>query len=86
MGGDCGFDGGIELVMNSLLLVYRIVLMNADSANGKAKARGAYKGRKPSIDSIEVFRLKCKGMGASAIAKELGIGRASVYRLLAVSR
>ena len=52
----------------------------------KAKARGVYKGRKPSIDRIEVLRLEGKGMGASAIAKELGIGRASVYRLLAVSR
>jgi len=52
----------------------------------KAKARGVYKGRKPSIDCVEVLRLKGKGMGASAIAKELGIGRASVYRLLAVSR
>jgi DNA invertase Pin-like site-specific DNA recombinase len=48
----------------------------------KAKARGVYKGRKPSIDRDEVLRLKQSGMGASAIAKKLGIGRASVYRVL----
>src|SRR5216684_1535021 len=48
----------------------------------KAKASGVYKGRKPSIDPTEVARLKGQGLGASKIAKQLGIGRASVYRLL----
>ena len=50
----------------------------------KAKAKGVYKGRKPSIDVKAVKELKEKGLGASAIAKELGIGRASVYRALEV--
>ena len=50
----------------------------------KAKEKGVYKGRKPSIDVDAVKELKEKGMGASAIAKELGIGRASVYRALEV--
>ena len=50
----------------------------------KAKEKGVYKGRKPSIDVEAVKELKEKGMGASAIAKELGIGRASVYRALEV--
>lgn len=49
----------------------------------RAKARGVYKGRPKSIDPSEVSRLKAKGLGATAIAKELGIGRASVYRALA---
>ena len=49
----------------------------------KAKQRGVYKGRKPKIDRAEVMQLKDdKGMGATAIAKQLGIGRSSVYRLL----
>jgi hypothetical protein len=48
----------------------------------KAKARGVYKGRKPTIDVEEVKQLKAGGMGATAIAKELRIGRASVYRVL----
>jgi len=47
-----------------------------------AKARGVYKGRKPSIDPEKVRRMKADGMGASAIAKALKIGRASVYRAL----
>ena len=50
----------------------------------KAKERGVYKGRKPSVDVVKVKALRDSGMGASAIAKELGIGRASVYRALQV--
>ena len=48
----------------------------------KAKERGVYKGRKPSVDVEKVKELKESGLGASAIAKEMGIGRASVYRAL----
>ena len=48
----------------------------------KAKERGVYTGRKPSIDTAEVARLKAEGLGATAIAERLGIGRASVYRCL----
>jgi DNA invertase Pin-like site-specific DNA recombinase len=50
----------------------------------KAKERGVYKGRKPSVDVEKVKELKESGMGASAIAKEMGIGRACVYRALQV--
>ncbi|MBN6742531.1 recombinase family protein [Acidithiobacillus sp. MC6.1] len=49
-----------------------------------AKARGVYRGRKPSIDTALVRHLSInEGLGATAIAKRLGIGRASVYRALA---
>jgi len=48
-----------------------------------AKARGIYKGRKPSINALEVLRLRHEeGLGPAAIARRLGIGRASVYRVL----
>ena len=48
-----------------------------------AKARGVYTGRKPQIDPVTVQLLRDKEkLGPSAIAKRLGIGRASVYRLL----
>jgi DNA invertase Pin-like site-specific DNA recombinase len=50
----------------------------------KAKAAGVYRGRKPSVDKSRVEDLRAKGLGPSAIAKELGIGRTSVYRALAV--
>jgi DNA invertase Pin-like site-specific DNA recombinase len=38
--------------------------------------------RKPSVDVVRVKELRDSGMGASAIAKQMGIGRASVYRAL----
>jgi DNA invertase Pin-like site-specific DNA recombinase len=48
-----------------------------------ARARGIYKGRKPSIDAAEVRRLReQEKLGPAAIARRLGIGRASVYRVL----
>lgn len=50
----------------------------------KAKAEGVYKGRKPSIDPVEVERLRnAEGLGATEIAKRLGVARSSVYRVLA---
>ncbi len=48
----------------------------------KAKAAGVYKGRRPEIDRTAILTLKAQGLGATAIAKRLGIGRASVYRIL----
>ncbi|WP_188515957.1 recombinase family protein [Alsobacter metallidurans] len=48
-----------------------------------AKARGVYKGRKPSVDAQAIRTMKAAGLGASAIAKQLGVARASVYRALA---
>jgi len=47
-----------------------------------AKARGVYKGRRASIDPAKIKQMKAEGLGPSAIAKALKIGRASVYRAL----
>jgi DNA invertase Pin-like site-specific DNA recombinase len=46
-----------------------------------AKARGVYKGRPRTIPPDEVKRLLKEGVGATEVARRLGIGRASVYRL-----
>src|SRR5262249_22601026 len=37
----------------------------------KAKKAGIYRGRKPSVDAVEVKRVKAEGLGASQIAKRL---------------
>jgi DNA invertase Pin-like site-specific DNA recombinase len=48
----------------------------------KAKAAGVYTGRRASIPVEQVKALKAEGVGATEIAKRLGISRASVYRIL----
>ncbi len=45
----------------------------------KAKAEGKDKGRKPSVPVALVKQLRAEGLGASAIAKQVGCSRASVY-------
>lgn len=49
-----------------------------------AKKAGKYKGRKASVNVDTVKELHQSGLGVSAIAKQLNIGRSSVYRSLAV--
>lgn len=48
----------------------------------KAKAAGKYQGRPATINPDEVKALRQRGLGASQIAREMNIGRASVYRAL----
>jgi DNA invertase Pin-like site-specific DNA recombinase len=50
----------------------------------KAKADGKYRGRAPTARrrASEVLRLKAAGVKPTEIAGRLGIGRASVYRIL----
>jgi DNA invertase Pin-like site-specific DNA recombinase len=47
-----------------------------------ARRQGAYKGGKPRLDRLRVKELSSQGLGPAAIARELGIARSSVYRLL----
>lgn len=62
-----------------------IMLERQREGIAKAKAAGKYKGRKPTAraKAQDVHAMHQDGMGATAIARELGIGRASVYRILA---
>jgi DNA invertase Pin-like site-specific DNA recombinase len=47
-----------------------------------AKRQGVYKGGKPRLDRERVKALSAKGFGPAAIARQLGMARSSVYRLL----
>jgi len=62
-----------------------IMLERQREGVAKAKAEGKYKGRAPTAraKAVDVRRLDAEGKTRDAIAKELGIGVASVYRILA---
>jgi DNA invertase Pin-like site-specific DNA recombinase len=88
---DLGIDTGTatgELVVNLIGAIAqferKMMLERQREGIAKAKADGKYKGRKPTAraKADDVRRLKSEGVGATEIAKELGIGRASVYRIL----
>jgi DNA invertase Pin-like site-specific DNA recombinase len=57
-----------------------IMLERQRESIAKARAEGKYKGRKATARAkeTEVQRLKAEGLGASEIARKLGLGRASV--------
>ncbi len=87
---DLGIDtatptGELVLTIIGGIAQFERQMMLERQREGIAKAEGKYKGRKPTAraKTQEVLELKSKGVGAAAIATELGIGRASVYRILA---
>ncbi|MHC8346624.1 recombinase family protein [Pseudomonas sp. RT6P73] len=50
---------------------------------GEAKAKGVKFGRKPTVDKLKVLALRDQGIGAMEIARQLKIGRSTVYKALA---
>lgn len=79
--------GRLMLTMLGAVAEFERALMLERQREGiaKAKAEGRYKGRAPTAraKAPEVMRLKAEGLRPVEIAKRLGIGRASVYRVLA---
>ncbi len=75
----------LQLQMMGAFAEFERSIIRKRQAEGIAKAkakRGVYTGRKPTIDVAAIQRLKADGLGATAIAKQLGIARASVYRVM----
>lgn len=77
-------EGRIILTTFSMVAEMELTFIKERQRAGieAAKARGIYKGRPRTIDRARVKELRAAGHGATAIARELGIGRATVYKLL----
>jgi DNA invertase Pin-like site-specific DNA recombinase len=77
-----------KLMLNALASVAQfereVMLERQREGIAKAKGEGKYKGRAPTAraKSADVLRLAADGMTREAIAAQLGIGVASVYRVL----
>lgn len=76
----------LQLHMLAAFAQWERNIAKARQAEGIARAKATnpekYKGRPVSIDEEQINALKADGLGATAIAKKMGIGRASVYRYL----
>ncbi|MFT6332065.1 MAG: DNA invertase Pin-like site-specific DNA recombinase [Lentimonas sp.] len=58
------------------------ILERTNEGRLEAKAKGIKFGRKRTVDRKKVKKLFEEGMSAIKIAKEMGIGRSTVYKLL----
>jgi DNA invertase Pin-like site-specific DNA recombinase len=65
-----------------------IMLERQREGIARAKSEGRYKGRKPieTERRNNVFRLAAEGTTRAAIATQLGVGEATVYRILASAK
>lgn len=78
-------SGKLTLTMFAAMAQFEREMMLERQREGiaKAKSEGKYKGRKPTAraKSNEIMELKEQGIGASEIARQLNVSRASVYRI-----
>ena len=58
------------------------ILERTNEGRIEAKAKGIKFGRKRTIDRERIHTLHEEGMGATDIARQMGIGRSTVYKLL----
>ena len=75
-------EGKCFLNMLSIFSEFETSLRKERQMDGIRANKDKFKGRGITIDAMQVRMLKAKGMGATAIAKEMGIDRTSVYRVL----
>ena len=58
------------------------ILERTNEGRLEAKAKGIRFGRKPTVDRKRVQVLYQEGLGATKIARQMGIGRSTVYKIL----
>ena len=62
------------------------ILERTNQGRLEAKAKGIKFGRKPSVDKEKVRNLRSQGVGATEIARQLNIGRSTVYKVLGLNQ
>lgn len=74
----------LQLQMMAAFAEFERAIIRKRQADGiaKAKERGVYTGGKRQIDRTRLLELREHGKGPSEIARELGVSRMSVYRIL----
>ena len=90
LGVDTGTPTGklILTVLGGIAQFEREIMLERQREGiAKAKREGKFKGRKPTAraKTDDVHELRKVGIGATEIARRLGIGRNSVYRIMADS-
>ena len=75
-------EGKCFLNMLSVFSEFETQLRRERQMDGIKANKDKFKGRGQTINIEKIKELKNKGLGATAIAKEMGIDRTSVYRLL----
>jgi DNA invertase Pin-like site-specific DNA recombinase len=88
MGVDTGTPTGrlfLNIVGSIAEFEREITLERQREGIAAAKAEGKYKGRAPTAraKTPEIHRLAAEGVGRAEIARRLGVGERSVYRILA---
>ena len=58
------------------------ILERTNEGRIDAMARGIQFGRKRTIDRNQIIHLHSTGIGATQIAKQIGVGRSTIYKLL----
>lgn len=81
-----GSDGASKLYLSILGAVAEfersIIKQRQREGIDKAKAKGVYKGRKPTIDKDRILALRDEGHSTYKIAEVMGISRMTVHRAL----
>ena len=73
----------LQLQMMGAFAQFERTMIRKRQAEGiaKAKAKGVYKGTKPSVDRIKVKELLDEGLNPTKVARRMNISRVSVYRI-----
>ena len=75
-------EGKCFLNMLSVFSEFETSIRKERQMDGIRANKDKFKGRGQTIDVKRIKQLKAEGLGATAIANEMGIDRTSVYRLL----